>query len=140
MKYKFDGYNWLVRLEKGEKLTNSLLPLIASQKIPSVWISAIGACSWAELGFYDLNTKQYIWQKLNQPMEIINLVGNLAWENNQPILHLHGTFSKQNLETVGGHIKELEVAGTCEVFLHRWYGDRLTRSEDSLTGLKLLDL
>lgn len=140
MTYKFDSFNWLVRLEKGELLVEVLTQLVKDQKIKGAWLSGLGAAEWAELGFYDLPTKQYNWQKLSQPLEILSLQGNVAREDDMPVLHIHGTFSDQNMQAIGGHVKELEVAGTCEILLHRWYHESLNRSQDPDTGLKLLDL
>ncbi len=140
MTFKFDGYNWLVRLEKGELLIEQLTEFVKQQQVTSAWLNSIGAAMWAETGFYELDKKQYIWEKLEGPLEILSLQGNVAWENDEPILHIHGTFSKADMQAFGGHLKELEVAATCEVLLHRWYKDGLSRSYDDQTGLKLLDL
>ena len=139
MKHKFDGYNYLVRLEKGEKLVESLLSFAKQQKIAGAWISAIGAVSNIELGFYDLNAQSYKWQSFDQDLEITSLNGSLAWEGEEPIVHLHGTFSDEQMKSVGGHIKEAEIAGTCELFIHVWNSDQLHRNLDVGTGLKLLD-
>lgn len=140
MKFRADGYNWVVRLEKGEKLLEQLTSFAKDNDIPSCWISAIGACQQAELGYYDLEKQEYHWHKVDELMEITGIQGNLAWDGDTPVFHLHGNFSKEDLSTVGGHIKNLVVGGTCEVFFHRWYADKLTRSQDSEVGLKLLDL
>ncbi len=144
MKYKFDGYNWLVRLEKGEKLVETLMQIAKDQKIGGAWISGLGACAWAEAGYYDLDTKKYNFKKLDGPLEILGLQGNVAWHpldsGNEPVLHIHGTFSDKEMKTYGGHVKELEVAGTCEVLLHRWYEVGLERKMDDETGLNLLNL
>jgi predicted DNA-binding protein with PD1-like motif len=140
MRYQFDGYNWLVRLERGEKLVESVTGLVREQNITGAWISGLGAATWAEVGYYDLNNKRYHWKKLEKQLEITSLQGNIAWDGEEPILHIHGTFSDENMLAFGGHIKELETAGTCEILLHRWYKQGLTRSEDANTGLKLLDL
>ncbi len=140
MKFKFDGYNHIVRLEKGELLIECLTKLFYEQKLPSCWIVGLGGAAWAELGFYHLEKKEYEWKKLNQPLEILSLQGNVAWDNDQPVFHFHGSFSDDKLQSFGGHIKELEVAGTCEIMLHKWYGDKLTRCQDDVVGLKLLDI
>lgn len=140
MTYKFDGFNWLVRLEKGELLVENLTKLVKQEKVSGAWISGVGGAQWAELGFYDLSTKQYRWKKLAQLLEITSLQGSVAWKGDDPVLHIHGTFSDEDMQALGGHVKELEVAGTCEILLHRWYADRLERAEDPETGLKLLEL
>ncbi|HTE57121.1 MAG TPA: PPC domain-containing DNA-binding protein [Verrucomicrobiae bacterium] len=141
MTYRFDGYNWLVRFDRGEKLIEGLTKLVKDENIKGVWVSGLGAAEGAEVGFYNLETKAYQWKKLDGLLEITSLQGNVAWEDDQPVLHIHGTFSDHSLQAFGGHIKELHVGGTCEVLLHRWYEQEgLHRTLDSQTGLHLLDL
>ncbi|HTE22682.1 MAG TPA: PPC domain-containing DNA-binding protein [Candidatus Limnocylindria bacterium] len=141
MTYRFDGYNWLVRLEKDELLVESLTKLVKDQKITGAWISGLGGAQWAELGFYNLGKQAYEWKRFDELLEITSLQGNVTWEGDEPVIHMHGTLSGQNMQAVGGHVKELQVAGTCEVLLHRWYEQQgLKRQQDPDTGLKLLDL
>ena len=141
MTYQTDGFNWIVRLEKGERLIEQLTKFIQKNNIPSCWISGIGGAIQVELGYYDLDNQKYEWQIIDELLEITSLQGNIAWNSdNELILHIHGSFSKKDMSAVGGHIKELVVGGTCEVFLHRWYSQKLQRSMDSDIGLKLLDL
>lgn len=135
-----DGYNWLLVLEKGDNLHQKLVEYIKQQEIKSAWISVIGGATEVELGFYDLSSKQYRWKVFNQTLEITSLSGNIAWESDEPLLHLHGNLSDENYQTIGGHIKNLVVGGTCEIFIHRWYGEKLRRVQDEDTGLKLLSL
>ncbi len=118
----------------------NLTKLVQAEKIKGAWLSGLGTCRWAELGWYDLETKNFKFKKLERPMEITSLQGNIAREVGDPIIHIHATLSDQDMNAYGGHLKELEVAGTCEILLHRWYQDELHRQPDSETGLKLLDL
>lgn len=140
MVYKFDGYNWLVRLEKGELLMENLLKLAKTENIKGGWISGIGASAWVEMGCYNPTTKDYYWKKFDQNFEITSLQGNVSWVDNKPFMHIHGTFADENMHGLGGHIKELEISATCEIFLHNWFGGQLARSYDEQTRLKLLDL
>lgn len=140
MKFRYDGFNWIVRLEKGEELISSLTKLVKDEQIPSCWINAIGASSKTTLGFYQLEQKEYQWKTFEELMEVTGLQGNIAWDGNEPVFHIHGTFSKQDMSSLGGHVKELVAGGTLEVLLHKWYADNLTRSKDEEIGLNLLDL
>jgi uncharacterized protein len=140
MTFQYDGYNYLVRLEKGEKLIESLTALVKKEKIPSCWINAVGAVSSAQLGFYHLDKKEYEWHLFYELMEITGLQGNITFNAKEPVFHIHGTFSKQDMSAIGGHVKELTIAGTCEILLHRWYGKELTRTKSEEIGLNLLDL
>lgn len=140
MKWKHDGYNWIVRVEKGELLVERLSKLVRDEQIQGAWISALGAASWAELGYYDLENKQYVWKRVDQLMEITTIQGNVSWAGENPVIHMHGSFSDKDMRVFGGHVKELQAGGTVEVLLHHWYKDKLSRTEDEQTGLKLLDL
>lgn len=140
MIYKFDGYNWLIRLKKGELLMENLIRFVQKEKPKGGWLSGIGGATWAEVAFYDLQAKGYEWKRFDKSLEITSLQGNIAWDGKEPVVHVHGTFSDTNMQSIGGHIKELEVGGTCEIFLHNWFQDKLTRLQDDETGLKLLDL
>ena len=95
---------------------------------------------WAELGFYDLAAQQYNWTKLDELLELTNLTGNIAWQDGEPVLHLHATVSDASMHAYGGHLKEAEVGGTVEVMIHAIVSDGLTRKLDESTGLNLLDL
>lgn len=147
MTYSFDGYNWLVRLEKGEQLVALLTSLVKKENIKGAWISGLGGALSVELGFYNLDKQEYEFKKFDQLLEITSLQGNVSWidpsgagQVPEPKLHIHGSFSDENMQAFGGHVKELVVGGTCEVFLHRWFKDELTRSQNEEVGLPLLDL
>jgi predicted DNA-binding protein with PD1-like motif len=140
MVHRFDGYNYIVRLEKDELLLASLTKLAPTLGSKSVWVSGIGGALWAELGFYDLATKTYAWQRFDELLEITALQGNLAWQDAKPVWHLHGTFSTRSYNAIAGHVKELAVAGTCELLLHAIAGEPLSRTHSDSTGLNLLDL
>lgn len=123
----------------------NLTALVQEEQIKGAWLSGLGAAMWAELGFFNLEDKTYEWKKLDQVLEIISLEGNIAWEDPltagaEPVIHIHGVFSNRDMNSFGGHVKELEVAGTCEILLHRWYQGGLRRELDDETGLKLLEL
>lgn len=136
----FDGFNWVVRFEKDELLVAEFTKLVKQEQLGGAWVLGLGAVQWAELGFYNLTSKAYQWKRFDQLMELTSLQGNVAWEGDEPVLHLHGTFAGADMQAFGGHIKEMQVAGTCELFLHRWQKDKLTRTLDPATGLKPLDI
>lgn len=141
MVHRFDGYNYVLRLDKDELLVQTLQEFIQKNHLKAAWLSGLGGAQWVELGFYDLSTKQYRWRRFEQLLEVTALQGNIGWQGDRPALHLHGTLTDQNYQAIGGHIKELCVGGTIELFLHTIFGDKpLSREDDAKTGLKLLDL
>lgn len=140
MTFTFDGFNYFIRLNRGETLRQCLHDFVLETKLDGAWISGIGGATSAELGFYNLGTKAYQWRTIEEPLEIVSLHGNLALdEHNAPVFHLHGVVANSSYQTFGGHIKDLTVGGTCELFVHRAY-QPLHRRLDNDTGLALLSL
>jgi hypothetical protein len=139
MQYRRTQNEMIIRLDRGEKLIDNLNQLAVSENLQSAWLQGLGGAQSAELGFYDLETKKYQWQIFSELMEITSLQGNLAWVDNQPKWHVHGTFSDRAYKAIGGHVKALVVGGTCEVRL-RLSDDSFVRQVDAITGLQLLNL
>ena len=50
----------ILRLKKGEEITEEIASFCQQNQIDSAWIEAIGAISSAEIAFYNLKEKTYI--------------------------------------------------------------------------------
>jgi predicted DNA-binding protein with PD1-like motif len=140
MTHSFDGYNHLIRLEMGERLSEALEQFAAEAKLEGAWLSGLGAASEVMLGFYNLGPKTYKWRTFGQTMEVVSLTGNLAFDDSGKLTyHLHGVFADDEYHTVGGHVQDLVAGATLELFVHRSYRP-MRRRHDEATGLPLLDL
>lgn len=127
----------LVAINSGEEVMAQLTEYASEHSLKSAWMSGLGGAGKATLGFYNIETKAYEWKEFSEPMEILNLTGNLSWIDGEPFWHVHGSFSGRNLAAVGGHVKELVVGLTCEILITP-LDTPLTRVFDDETGLKLL--
>lgn len=137
MKTYADGNIHLVVLKKGEKLFESLARFVKENDIKSAWFNGFGAAMEVELGYYDLSNQKYEWKKFDGPLEITDLQGNIAQKDGKPAFHAHGSFSDDSYNVIGGHIKRLVVAGTCELLITP-LNLNLTRELDEEVGLDLL--
>ncbi len=136
----FDGFNDIIRLQKGERLSDAIKQFVDENELPGAWLSGLGAAQEVTIGFYDLGKKEYHWQTFEGLREVVSLSGNLASdENGDMVFHLHGVFSDREFKTIGGHVKDLVAGATLELFVHRTYKP-LARKFDPETGLSLLDL
>ena len=124
-------------LRKGQEIFKEILDFCAKNEINSAYFSMIGAVVEAEIGFYDLNEKNYHFKKFKEGLEICTVTGNVSLFEDSPMIHAHGTFSDKEMMTVGGHLKSAVVGGTCEVFLVP-IKKELIRKHDEDTGLNLL--
>ena len=138
MKYLSFENAYLLRLEKGEEVTETLLGFCKKMTIRSGWVIAIGASDFLETGFFDTAEKKYHRQTFEGLHEIAPLTGNIAIREGEPMLHLHITFAGPDLISRSGHLFRAIVNPTLEVKIecspNPW-----KRSYDASTGLYLLD-
>jgi uncharacterized protein len=135
---KFRTY-YVLRLEKGEEIIKTLVEFAAIKKIKGGFLFGLGAAKELTLGCYDLEKKAYIRRFFPGDWEIANLVGNIAWLGDEPILHLHVVIGSSNFNTFSGHLFSGTVSATCEIFVLS-LESKLKRSKDFTVGLNLLDI
>jgi predicted DNA-binding protein with PD1-like motif len=62
MTYNFDGYNYLIRLNRGERLSEVIEQFCCETKVNGAWVDGLGASSEATPGFFNLSAKDYKWR------------------------------------------------------------------------------
>ena len=70
-------------------------------------------------------------------MEITALTGNVTRKDGAVYLHLHGTLADQNNTVHGGHVIEMTVGATCEMFVTALPGEA-DRARDEQLGINLI--
>jgi predicted DNA-binding protein with PD1-like motif len=105
--------------------------------VQSAWLSGLGAALSAELGYYDLDSREYHWQTITEPMEVTSISGNIAKKDDEIRLHLHATLAGQDYKAIGGHVNKLITGGTVEIIVQP-LSSSLLRARDEQTGLDLL--
>ena len=131
--------NYVIRLERGEKIIESLKNFCTKGKIKCGYFFGIGALGEAELAHYIVENKKYTSKVLKQPLEIINMAGNITTMNKEIYLHCHITLSDEKMQAIAGHLKEGKVSATCEVVLVK-LDAAIDRKYDDAIGLNLMDL
>lgn len=137
MQYIPSGNTSLLILDRNEELHTALNDFAKERGLASAWLSGLGGGDNATLGFYDIDTKQYIWREFNEPFEILSLQGNLSLVDGKPFWHIHGVFSGADFQSFGGHVKQLRIGLTGELHVTP-LDTAITRNHDDTTGLKLL--
>jgi predicted DNA-binding protein with PD1-like motif len=139
MQIKNTSKGYIIRLELGEKFNDVFITFCKSENVSSAYFTAIGAVEQVELAFYDLPTKTYSFRHFESPMELVGMTGNISLVDGQPFIYAHGVFSDKQFVTVGGHVKDLVVGPTIEIFLAP-IDEKIERKMNDEVGLKLLDL
>jgi predicted DNA-binding protein with PD1-like motif len=79
---------------------------------------ALARFSDAVLGFFDWETKDYRRIPVNEQVEVVSLLGDIALgPNGTPALHPHVVVSRADGIAMGGHLLEAHVRPTLEVVL-----------------------
>lgn len=114
MRSKRFGNKFILRIDKGEEIVETLKKFCKEKSIKLASLTGIGATNKAVIGILDLSTKKYSSKELTGDHEITNLSGNITTMNNEPYLHLHITLSNSEQEAFGGHLNSAVVSATLE--------------------------
>ena len=136
MDYRKFGSTYMLRIDVGEEIIESLKAMCAREGVRLAQVSAIGAADRASVGVYDLAEKRYHREDLEGFMEIANLSGSVTEMNGEPYIHLHGTLADQRNVLHGGHVISMRVGATCEMFVQAVDGT-VTREKDEGLGINL---
>lgn len=141
MKVRDVETGFLIKLERDEKVLETLTAFCEARGIHSGVLVGIGAVKNAELGYYSLEKQKYFFRIFPEDREVASMQGNIALVEGKPFIHAHAVLSAcdETLACVGAHLKEAEVAVTLEVFLTP-FPSAVPRYFDETIGLKLLDV
>jgi predicted DNA-binding protein with PD1-like motif len=128
-----------VVFDKGDACIAGLLDFAKQHTLNAAHFTAIGAFSDVTLGFFDRERMDYQKIPLNQQVEVLSLVGNIALDGDTPKIHAHVVLGKSDGTAHGGHLLEAHVWPTLEVIVVE-SPRHLQRAIDAETGLALIRL
>jgi len=123
---------------KGDEVLSGLTDFAAKYQVADAHFTGIGAISSATTAWLDLEKKMYRPTVTNEQVEVLSLIGDIAAFNGKPVVHMHVILGRRDGTTVGGHVWELNVNPTVEVFLAA-NTTPLAKRPDPDSGLKLID-
>lgn len=129
---------YVVIFETGDELAAGLNRFAADQKLAGSSFKAIGALSQVRLGWFDWESKEYRPSVvLNEQVELVSLIGDIALKDGKPQVHAHVVVARQDGTAHGGHLLEALVRPTCEVVLTE-NPRHLQKELDKESGLALI--
>ncbi len=137
MEYKRFNHKLILRVFKGEEILQTIDKVCHQESINLATITGLGAANRISVGLYNAEKKNYHQKKFEGVFEITNITGNVSQMNESLYLHVHITFSNEELCAFGGHLNEAWISGTAEIILDIIEGSS-NRFEDDDTGLNLL--
>ena len=126
-------------LDTGEEAVAAIEDWADSVGVTAASLTGIGAFSAATLGFFDWDTKRYLEIPVDEQVEVVSFVGDLALADERAKLHAHVVVGRRDGSTRAGHLLNGHVRPTLEVVAVESPA-HLRRSTDPETGLPLLTL
>jgi len=123
--------------DKGDEVAGGLLAFAKENNLSASHFTAIGAFERVTLGFFERERKDYKRIAIDEQVEVLSLVGDIALEGDEPKVHAHVVVGKADGTAHGGHLLEARVWPTLEVILVE-SPRHLRRKLDNETGLALI--
>ncbi|MGH8328096.1 MAG: PPC domain-containing DNA-binding protein [Steroidobacteraceae bacterium] len=128
---------YAVIFSSGERVMRGLEQVAREHSVTAARFTAIGALSSATLGYFDWQKKDYLRIAVDEQVEVLSLVGDVAMQGSKPIVHAHAVLGRWDGSTRGGHVLEAHVRPTLEVVLVE-SPNYLARVRDAESGLALI--
>ena len=122
-----------------EEVVGGLRAFAAEQSLLASSFTAIGAFRRVTLGYFDIEKKDYETIPVDEQVEVLSMIGNIARKGNEPKIHAHVVIGKRDGTAHGGHLLEAQVRPTLEVVIQE-SPEFLLRRTDETTGLPLISL
>ena len=134
-----EGKTHALIFQTGDEAMAGLAAFARSQGLKAAHFTAIGAFSEAVLGFFSWEKKDYQKIPVEEQVEVLALVGDIALQDGKPKVHAHVVLGRADGSTRGGHLLSARVRPTLEVILIESPA-HLRRTVDPESGLALIDL
>jgi predicted DNA-binding protein with PD1-like motif len=123
---------------KGDEVLSGLTDFALKYKVGDAHFTGIGAVSGATLAWLEVEKKVYHRIAVNEQVEVLSLIGDVATFNGKPVVHMHAVVGHHDGTTTGGHVFELHANPTIEVFVTA-NATPLKKRPDEPSGMKLID-
>jgi uncharacterized protein len=125
--------------DSGDEVMSTLQAFATEHNLTASRLTAIGAFERATLGYFNWERKAYDRIPVDEQVEVLSLVGDIALDGRQPKIHAHAVLGRRDGSTVGGHLIEARVRPTLEVLLVESPA-HLRRVHDANSGIALIPL
>jgi uncharacterized protein len=123
----------------GDEVLSLLQGFCEEHEITAARFTAIGAFRSAVLGYFNWDRKEYDRIPIDEQVEVLSLIGDVALSDGKPKIHAHAVLGRHEGSTRGGHLLEARVRPTLEVILIEspsW----LKRTMDPESRIPLIDV
>lgn len=125
--------------QTGDEVASLLKTFAVEQRVTAARFTAVGGFSEATLGYFVWERREYEPIPINEQVEVLSFLGDIALDGADPVVHAHVTVGHRGGSVTGGHLLRGIVRPTLEVMLDE-LPEHLQKSIDPAAGIPLIDL
>ncbi|MDQ4131004.1 MAG: DUF296 domain-containing protein [Actinomycetota bacterium] len=141
------GRRYVMVLERGDELMAEVKAFAERERLRLAEFTGIGAVSSAKLAAFDPDKREYVDIADPGQAELVSLNGRITLPKDadradppaERQLHVHCVLSREDGSAIAGHVFELVIRPTCEVFVVE-SAEHVARREDPGSGLPVISL
>lgn len=137
MDYRKFNDTYMIRLDIGDEIVESLKTICRDNRISLGSIMGFGTTDSAQIGLLETGTKTYHPQAYTGDMEITAINGTVSQMNGEVYLHIHANLALPSHEVIGGHLDYAVVSAVAEIILQSIDGVA-EREYSDVAGVNLL--
>jgi predicted DNA-binding protein with PD1-like motif len=130
--------SYIIAFDLEDDLLARLAGFLRAERIAAAKFYGIGGFGRATLAYYDMEAKRYLPIEVDEQVEVVSLIGNVATYNGEPRVHAHCAVGHRDGRMTGGHLLSAIVRPTLELVLEE-LAAYLRRADRPEIGIPLLD-
>ncbi len=130
---------YVLVFDVGDEVVAEISAFAKRENVTAARLTGIGALSQATLAALNHDTKKYEAFPVNQQVELLSLVGDIALRDGAPLLHAHAVVGHRDGSVAGGHLIMGRVWPTLELFVDV-YPYQLQKVLEADVGIATMDL
>jgi predicted DNA-binding protein with PD1-like motif len=134
-----DVVTYVVVCDAGDEAMASLKKFARSERLEAAQITGVGGFGRATVGWFDRSARQFRRIPVDEPSEVLSLIGDVAEAQDGPGLNVHVVLGLSDGTTRGGHLLEGQVFPTLELVVTENPAE-LRRVMHPDLGVSLIDL
>jgi uncharacterized protein len=135
----FDVVTYVVVCDPGDEAVATLQQFARAEQLEASQVTAVGGFERATVGWFDRAARKFRHIPVDEPSEVLSLIGDVAEGQDGPSLNLHVVLGLSDGTTRGGHLIEGQVFPTLEVIVTEAPAE-LRRVMRPDIGVALIDL
>ena len=108
---------WALIFDPEDEVIEGLKRFAESNELSAAHFTGIGAFAGVTVAWFDLAKQEYRPVRINEQVEVVSLIGDVAESQGKPSVHAHICVAKWDGTAHGGHLQSGRVRPTLELIV-----------------------